>query len=229
MDHRPAACSGGPRGKRALVARADSIEQAPYVLSEESVDQDPIKQFAAWYEEAINAGEILPEAMTLATSTRSGEPSARMVLLRGFDGRGFGFFTNYLSQKGKELSENPRAALVIYWPKLGRQVRISGAVVKQSLEESEAYSQNRPRASQLSALASPQSQVLASRRVLEDAVAALAARYEGASIPVPAHWGGYRVIPEIIEFWVHRENRLHDRLRYSRSPDGTWRIERLAP
>jgi len=167
--------------------------------------------------------------MTIATSTRSGEPSARMVLLRGFDERGFGFFTNYESQKGRELAENPRAALVVYWPKLGRQVRISGAVTKQSAEESIRYFHNRPLASQLSALASPQSEVIASRQVLEDSVKALAAKFEGSAVPLPRNWGGYRLIPQIIEFWLHRDNRLHDRLRYTRQAKGGWRIERLAP
>ena len=179
--------------------------------------------------DAIAAGEILPEAMTLATSTRAGEPSARMVLLRGFDGRGFGFFTNYDSQKGRELAENPRAALVVYWPKLGRQVRVSGAVSRQSTEESTTYFHNRPLASQLSAWASPQSEVIRDRAVLEDAVAVLAARYHGAPVPLPQNWGGYRVIPQTIEFWLHRDNRLHDRIRYTRQAGGGWRIERLAP
>jgi len=180
-------------------------------------------------EDAVAAGEILPEAMTIATSTRAGEPSARMVLLRGFDERGFGFFTNYDSQKGRELLENPRAALVIYWPKLGRQVRINGTVAKQSAEESRTYFHNRPLASQLSAAASAQSEVVANRAVLEDAVTALSLKYEGREVPLPDRWGGYRVIPTTIEFWLHRENRLHDRLRYSRQARGGWRIERLAP
>lgn len=152
-----------------------------------------------------------------------------MVLLRGVDERGFGFFTNYDSQKGRELAENPRAALVIYWPKLGRQVRVSGAVARQSVEESAAYFHNRPVASQLSALASPQSEVIKNRQVLEDAVAALAEQYKDGDVPLPRNWGGYRVIPKAIEFWVHRENRLHDRIRYSRKPEGSWKIERLAP
>jgi pyridoxamine 5'-phosphate oxidase len=178
--------------------------------------------------DAVAAGEILPEAMTLATSTRTGEPSARMVLLRGFDERGFGFFTNYDSQKGSELAENPRAALVIYWPRLGRQVRMSGAVVRQSAEESSAYFHQRPLASQVSAMASPQSQVIVNRGVLEDAVRALASKYEGSEVPLPGNWGGYRVIPKTIEFWLHRDNRLHDRIRYTREASG-WRIERLAP
>ena len=167
--------------------------------------------------------------MTLATSTRSGEPSARMVLLRGVDERGFGFFTNYDSQKGRELAENPRAALVIYWPKLGRQVRVAGDVVKQSVEESTAYFHNRPVESQLSALASPQSQVIPSRTVLGDSVAALSKRYEGGPVPLPQNWGGYRVIPQSIEFWQHRENRLHDRIRFDRHGNRGWRMTRLAP
>ena len=167
--------------------------------------------------------------MTLATSTRVGEPSARMVLLRGVDERGFGFFTNYDSQKGRDLAQNPRVALIMYWPKLGRQVRVAGAVVKQSPEESIAYFHNRPLASQLSAWASPQSSVIRNRAVLEDAVAALAAKYEGTLVPLPPNWGGYRVRPQTIEFWAHRDNRLHDRIRYSRDPKRGWRIERLAP
>ncbi len=152
-----------------------------------------------------------------------------MVLLRGADQRGFGFFTNYDSQKGRELAENPRAALVVYWPKLGRQVRVTGEVVTQSAKESTAYFHNRPLASQISALASPQSTVIRDRAVLEDAVAALAAKYEGVAVPLPPNWGGYRVIPQTIEFWEHRDNRLHDRIRYSRQAQGSWRIERLAP
>lgn len=167
--------------------------------------------------------------MTLATATTSGMPSARMVLLRGADERGFGFFTNYDSQKGRELADNPRAALVIYWGKLGRQVRITGSVVKQSTQESEAYFHNRPVASQISAAISPQSQVAESRQVLEKEAAALAERYKDGVVPLPDNWGGYRVIPEAIEFWVHRENRLHDRLRYAKNSGGGWTIERLAP
>ncbi|HEX9095477.1 MAG TPA: pyridoxamine 5'-phosphate oxidase [Candidatus Dormibacteraeota bacterium] len=198
-------------------------------LDEDSVDVDPLKQFAAWFKDAMETGEILPEAMTVATGTPSGEPSARMVLLRGFDERGFGFFTNYESHKGRELAENPRAALVIYWPKLGRQVRISGDVVKQSAKESTAYFHGRPLASQISALASPQSQVIPSRAKLEETVSALAKKYEGGIVPLPDNWGGYRVIPKTIEFWMHRDNRLHDRILYTRQATGGWHIERLAP
>jgi len=188
-----------------------------------------LAQFAAWFRDAVEAGEVLPEAMTVATSTRSGEPSARMVLLRGVDERGFGFFTNYDSQKGRELAENPWAALVIYWSKLGRQVRVTGAVARQSAQESAAYFHSRPLLSQLSAWASPQSQVIPNRTVLEDSVVALSKRYDGGPVPLPPNWGGYRVIPKSIEFWQHRDNRLHDRVRYSRDPKRGWRIERLAP
>jgi len=167
--------------------------------------------------------------MTLATATPSGEPSARMVLLRGADERGFGFFTNYDSQKGRELALNPRAALVLYWSTLGRQVRVMGQVVRQSQEESDAYFHQRPIPSQISAAISPQSQVVANRHVLEQAAAALADKLGGQPVPLPENWGGYRVLPQTIEFWVHRDNRLHDRLRYSRGPTGGWIIERLAP
>ncbi|HVH64772.1 MAG TPA: pyridoxamine 5'-phosphate oxidase [Candidatus Acidoferrum sp.] len=212
-----------------MVARVSAIAETPQVLSEDNLDPNPFTQFASWYDDAVAAGEILPEAMTVATSTRSGEPSARVVLLRGFDERGFGFFTNYESEKAHELAQNPRAALVIYWPKLGRQVRIVGAVFKQTADESRAYFQKRPLASQLSAWASPQSQVIANRRVLEDAVKALEAKYGEGPAPLPPNWGGYRVIPQTIEFWLHRENRLHDRIRYRRQPDGSWKIDRLAP
>jgi len=199
------------------------------MLSEASVAPDPFAQFAAWFRDAVEAGEVLPEAMTVATSTRSGAPSARMVLLRGVDARGFGFFTNYDSQKGRELAENPRAALVIYWSKLGRQVRVTGAVVRQSAEESAAYFHSRPLSSQLSAWASPQSAVISNRGMLEDAVAAMSKKYEGTPVPLPRNWGGYRLIPQTIEFWLHRDNRLHDRIRYTRQAKGGWRIERLAP
>jgi pyridoxamine 5'-phosphate oxidase len=199
------------------------------VLSEAGVAPDPFAQFAAWFRDAVEAGEVLPEAMTVATSNRSGEPSARIVLLRGVDERGFGFFTNYDSQKGRDLAENPRAALVVYWPKLGRQVRVAGAVTRQSAEESTAYFHSRPLASQLSAWASPQSAVIPNRRVLEDAAEAMAKKYEGAPVPLPRNWGGYRLIPQTIEFWLHRDNRLHDRIRYTRQAKGGWRIERLAP
>lgn len=167
--------------------------------------------------------------MTLATATRGGRPSARMVLLRGFDERGFGFFTNYESQKGRELAQNPTAALVLYWSRLGRQVRITGRVVKQTRDESATYFSGRPVSSQLSAWVSRQSEVVPSRAVVEDGMMALARQYEGQEVPLPPNWGGYRVIPIAIEFWLHRESRLHDRVRYTRHGDDAWRIERLSP
>lgn len=197
-------------------------------LREADVDPDPIVQFQRWFADARATGDPLPEAMTLATVTRTGIPSARMVLLKGVDARGFVFFTNYESQKGKDLAENPRAALVFYWGKLGRQIRVSGTVGRVTSAESDAYFRNRPLESRLSAAASPQTGVIPSRDVLEDRVEELRRRYDG-DVPRPAFWGGYRISPESIEFWLHRENRLHDRLRYAREPNGTWRLERLAP
>jgi len=197
-------------------------------LREADVDPDPIVQFQRWFADARATGDPLPEAMNLATATRSGIPSARMVLLKGVDARGFVFFTNHESQKGTDLAENPRAALVFYWAKLGRQVRVSGTVSRVTSEESDAYFRNRPLESRLSAAASAQSAVIPSRDVLEAQLEQLRRQYDG-DVPRPAFWGGYRVAPESIEFWLHRENRLHDRLRYTRQPGGTWRLERLAP
>jgi pyridoxamine 5'-phosphate oxidase len=211
-----------------MVASAVPMSEVPAALSDDVIDPDPIKQFAAWFADARGSGEPLPEAMTLATATCDGRPTARMVLLKGFDARGFGFFTNYESGKGRDLAENPRAALVLYWSRLGRQVRISGDVVKQTREESATYFHSRPILSQLSAAVSQQSEVIASRAVLEEGVAALKARYLDGDVPLPATWGGYRVVPTTIEFWVHRDSRLHDRIRYTRTPPG-WRIERLSP
>lgn len=198
-------------------------------LREADVDPDPFRQFRAWFAEAAAAGVPQPEAMTLATATPDGRPSARVVLLRGADTRGFTFFTNYDSRKGDELSANPRAALVLFWKGPQRQVRVEGRVEVVTAEESDAYFGGRPRGSQLGAWASPQSRVVPGRDVLERNLAEAAARYEGQPVPRPPHWGGYRVVPEVIEFWQNRPNRLHDRLRYVRQPDGTWRIERLAP
>ena len=197
-------------------------------LREADVDPDPIVQFQRWFADARATGDRLPEAMTLATATLRGIPSARMVLLKGVDARGFVFFTNHDSQKGTDLAENPKAALVFYWAKLGRQVRVSGPVSRVTSDESDAYFRNRPLESQLSAAASAQSAVIPSRDVLEARVEQLRRQYDG-DVPRPSFWGGYRVSPESIEFWLHRENRLHDRLRYIREPTGTWRLERLAP
>ena len=197
-------------------------------LHESKVHGDPLTQFGRWYEEAERAGLALPQAMALATADSDGAPSVRMVLLKGFDRHGFLFFTSFQSRKARELEANPRAALLFYWESLGRQVRIEGTVGRAAQEETEAYARSRPLASQISALASPQSQVVASRAELEAGVADLAARYDADSVPLPEHWGGYRLRPEQYELWQRREDRLHDRLRY-RHTSGEWIVERLAP
>jgi pyridoxamine 5'-phosphate oxidase len=198
------------------------------VLDERTVDPDPLRQFAAWFDEARAAGVACPEIMTLATAAADGSPSARMVLLKGAGEHGFTFFTSTESRKGRELEENPRAALVLYWRELGRQVRVEGRVEPVGEEESRAYFDTRPRASRLSAWASPQSEPVESRAALERRFAQAAARFPEAEIPLPPHWGGYRVVPETVELWEHRENRLHDRVRYTRTESGWW-CERLAP
>ncbi|MDP9343902.1 MAG: pyridoxamine 5'-phosphate oxidase [Actinomycetota bacterium] len=197
------------------------------VLREEDVAPDPFEQFARWYREA--ASDPRADAMALATATADGVPSVRFVLLKGVDRHGFVFFTNYESRKGRELEENPRAALAFFWNRPGRQVRATGPVVRLPQEESKAYWRTRPRESQMAALASRQSRVIESRAALEEEYERLAAELDGGDVPLPPSWGGLRLEPEAIEFWQHRESRLHDRLRYTRRPDGTWRIERLAP
>lgn len=203
-------------------------EYAREGLAEADVDADPVVQFGRWFEQAESAGLLEPTAMTLATSTPDGHPSARMVLLRGFDERGFCFYTSYESRKGGELAANPRAALVFWWGELERQVRIEGRVERTSRSESEAYFHSRPPGSQLSAAASPQSQVIDGRAVLEERVARLATGHQDGQVPLPGFWGGYRLVHEVVELWQGRPNRLHDRLRYRRA-GGRWRIERLAP
>ena len=198
-------------------------------LREEDVDPDPVLQFAAWFEAAVQAGVRGPEAAALATATPQGVPSARMVLVKQYDDRGFVFYTGYDSRKGRELAANPSAALLFYWPALGRQVRLEGKVKPLTYEQTRAYVRTRPRASQLSALASPQSQPIESRTMLERRVAELAERYEGAELPVPDGWGGFRLVPASFEFWQDRADRLHDRLLYLPAAAGGWRLERLGP
>ncbi len=201
----------------------------PQQLSESDLDPNPIAQFQAWFDQALAAGIPEPNAMTLATASADGQPSARMVLLKEVNDDGFVFYTNYSSRKGRELAVNPQAVLVFYWHALGRQVRITGQVTKTSRAEAKAYFQTRPPGAQLGAWASSQSSVLASRDVLEATVSKLEAKYVGKAIPLPPHWGGYRLRPDAIEFWQSRLNRLHDRLRYTRQSDGRWKIERLSP
>jgi pyridoxamine 5'-phosphate oxidase len=198
-------------------------------LREHDLDPDPVAQFAAWFGQATRAGVQAPEAAALATASTQGAPSVRMVLTKQCDERGFVFYSNYLSRKGEELAANPRAALLFYWELLGRQVRIEGPVERTTVQETAAYVRSRPRGSQLSALASPQSQAIDSRQALEQRVAELTLRYGSADLPLPEAWGGFRVVPESFEFWQHRPDRLHDRLRYTRGNDGRWRLQRLAP
>jgi pyridoxamine 5'-phosphate oxidase len=199
-------------------------------LDEATVAKDPLEQFARWYDEAVAAKVPEPEAMTLSTCTPEGRPSARIVLLRGFDARGFCFFTNYASHKGRELIANPHAALTFHWAELERQIRIEGRVEKTSPEESDAYFASRPSTSRIGAWSSPQSEVLPDREALEQLFATFRAEHpDDAAIPRPDHWGGFRLIPERIEFWQGRPSRLHDRLRFRTDPSGRWICERLAP
>lgn len=197
-------------------------------LSEVDIDPDPFKQFQIWFDQAVIAQLPEPNAMTLATASHNGTPDARIVLLKGFDGRGFVFYTNYESQKGQELAENPQAALVFWWAELERQIRIAGVVEKVSAVESDTYFHSRPIASQLGAWTSNQSQVIPNRAYLEQRLQELTQHYQNQDIPRPPHWGGYRVTPQTIEFWQGRKSRLHDRLRYQKQQAG-WRVDRLSP
>jgi len=193
------------------------------------LDPDPIRQFNAWLQEAVGHSLIEPNAMTLATVDSEGQPWSRTVLLKICDRRGFAFFTNYDGAKGRHLAGNPRAALTFWWAALERQINVTGSVVKTSREESEAYFHSRPLGSQLGAWASPQSAILADRAELEQKFAAAEAKFGETNIPLPPHWGGYRLRPQTIEFWQGRRSRLHDRLRYTRQTEDAWVIERLSP
>jgi pyridoxamine 5'-phosphate oxidase len=197
-------------------------------LLESDLADDWTSQFARWFAEALEYGLPEPNAMIVSTATRDGRPSARTVLLKGYDPAGFVFFTNYTSRKGAELGENPYASLVFPWFAMQRQVLVAGAVERVSRPETEAYFASRPRGSQLGAWASPQSQVVPDRDVVEASLAEVTARFGDGPVPAPPHWGGFRVVPETVEFWQGRSSRLHDRLRFRRTA-GAWAVERLAP
>jgi pyridoxamine 5'-phosphate oxidase len=198
-------------------------------LRRSDLDPNPIRQFANWFTAAIEASIRDVNAMSLATAGRDARPSVRIVLLKSFDQDGFVFFTNYESAKGKQLDANPYAALGFYWIELDRQIRISGKVEKTSREESQAYFHSRPLGSQLSAWASRQSEIVDARRVLDARMAEMTERFRKKRIPLPAHWGGYQLKPDVMEFWQGRPNRLHDRFRYTRLANESWQIDRLAP
>lgn len=198
-------------------------------LRRKDLNPDPFQQFKKWFLEAAELDPNEANAMTLATADKNGCPSARMVLLRDADERGFVFFTNYESRKGRELAENPNAALVFYWKQLERQICITGTVTRVSREESEEYFKNRPVGSRIAALASKQSQIVATREVLEKRFKELSLKYKSKQIPLPSYWGGFILSPRMIEFWQGRPNRFHDRFRYRKQSNGTWVIDRLSP
>jgi len=206
-----------------------NAQTLPEVLDEKTVDRNPIDLFRRWFDAAVNSGSRLPESMTLATATRDGKPSARVVLLKEFDNEGFVFYTNYNSSKAHQLEENPYAALVMHWTVIDRQVRVEGPVERVSPDRSDEYFRSRPRDSQIGALASPQSEVIEGRQVLERRFKDFDKFYRNRHVERPAHWGGYLVKPERIEFWQNRSGRMHDRILYERESSGSWSIKRLAP
>lgn len=205
------------------------INKPAQTLDERNVDANPIVLFKLWFDTAIASGSRLPESMTLATASKDGSPSARMVLLKEVDDQGFVFYTNYNSAKARQLEENPRAALVFYWGQLDRQIRVEGSVERVTTAESDEYFRSRPRESQLGALASPQSEVVDSRELLEQRFQEFDEMYRDREVERPMHWGGYRLRPARIEFWQNRSGRLHDRVVYERQADDSWSINRLAP
>ena len=205
------------------------LEYSQLGLRRSDLDPDPIKQFNLWLAEAVERQLLEPNAMTVASVDAADQPWTRTILLKICDERGFTFFTNYDGAKGRHFAANPRVALTFWWGALERQVNVTGTVAKTSREESEAYFHSRPESSQIGACASAQSTVIASREQLEKQFAAALAKYGHGEIPLPPHWGGYRVTPQTIEFWQGRRSRLHDRLRYTREPSGEWKIERLSP
>ncbi len=198
-------------------------------LDESAVAADPIAQFRAWFDQATAGGLPEPNAVTVSTASPEGRPSSRVVLMRGFDERGFVFYTNYRSRKGREIESNPFAAMCFFWQPMERQVRVEGRVERTTEAESDDYFRSRPTGSKLGAWVSNQSGVVPSRETLEAEMDAIQARFPGEDVPRPPHWGGFRVVPEAVEFWQGRRSRLHDRLVYRRSDDGGWRVERLAP
>jgi pyridoxamine 5'-phosphate oxidase len=213
--------------KKSSIAKLD--RQYPnHELLEKTAPRDPFRLFHHWFAQAAKAGLLDPHAMALSTVGPTGKLSSRMVLLKGLDKKGFVFFTNYQSRKGKDLGRHSRTSLLFYWPELGRQVRVEGKAVKVSTKESDDYFSTRPHGSQLSAWASHQSVVVPNRQILDDRMAQLEKKYKDKEVPRPPHWGGYRVLPDAVEFWSGRRNRLHDRLLY-RKISGSWKIERLAP
>ena len=204
-------------------------EYSHRALLEKNSPRNPLALFQKWFKEALKAQALDANAVAVATVSPSGKPSSRMVLLKGLDQQGFVFFTNYQSQKGKDMTRRPVASLLFFWPQLSRQVRVDGRVAKISSRESEVYFRTRPRGAQLSAWASDQSEAVPNREFLENRMKALEEKYKGRTVPRPPHWGGFRLSPSSVEFWQGRVNRLHDRLRYQRKSKGGWRRERLAP